>query len=111
LRRTAPPFGSLTIPSCAVAMMSRGFVAAEAAAVDVPVFLAYGARDVSADPAAEPMAFVQAEDVTLIVVPRMAHMHNFASTRHQLWDALSAWATERAVQNTCRRARRCPLPR
>ncbi|CAN7191776.1 hypothetical protein LJR225_000548 [Phenylobacterium sp. LjRoot225] len=100
LRRSAPPFGSLTLPNCVVAMMSPGFVAAEAASVEAPVFLGYGERDVSPDPHAEPGAFPASRDVSLLVVPQMAHMHNFASTRRRLWDALSAWAADRAPRRT-----------
>ena len=96
LRRTAPPFGSLTIPNCVVAMMSPGFVRDDAARIEVPVFLGYGERDVSVNPHAEPGAFTAARDITLFVVPRMAHMHNFAGTRHLLWDRLSAWVADRA---------------
>jgi hypothetical protein len=29
--------------------------------------------------------------VSLCVVERMAHMHNFASTRQVLWDRLHRW--------------------
>jgi pimeloyl-ACP methyl ester carboxylesterase len=94
LRRTTPPFGSLTIPPCVVAMMSRGYVRDEAAVIDVPVLLAFGERDVSPDPQAEPAAFPNAPDISLCVVPRMAHMHNFGSTRALLWDRISDWATD-----------------
>jgi len=92
IRRTVPWFASGTIPNCVVAMMGPGYVREEAAAIDVPVFLAFGERDVSRDPRAEPAAFAAASDITLSIVPRMAHMHNFASTRRLLWDRLSGWA-------------------
>ena len=92
-RRMAPPFGSLTIPPCVIGMMSPGYVRDEAAAIDVPVLLAFGERDVSPDPYAEPAAFPNATDISLCVVPRMAHMHNFGSTRTLLWDRISDWAT------------------
>ena len=29
--------------------------------------------------------------ITLVVIPEMAHMHNFADTRGQLWDRFYAW--------------------
>ncbi|ASG22255.1 hypothetical protein FBZ91_12120 [Nitrospirillum viridazoti] len=92
IRRTAPPFGSLTIPNCVVAMMSPGFVADEAEATRVPVFLGFGERDTSVRPHQEPAAFPNSQDITLSITPTMAHMHNFASTRHLLWNRLSAWA-------------------
>lgn len=100
IRQTAPPFGSLTISPCVIAMMSPGFVRDEAAAIDVPVLLAFGERDTSMDARAEPSAFGQAGDVSVFIVPRMAHMHNFASTRRLLWDRISDWTlmTARAAR-------------
>ncbi|MFP5306178.1 MAG: alpha/beta hydrolase [Gammaproteobacteria bacterium] len=91
IRREVPPFGSATVPNCAIQMLAPGVVSEEAAAIDVPVLIAMGERDVCPRPHAEPSAFVRARDVGLYVVPRMAHMHNFASTRQLLWDRLAAW--------------------
>ena len=92
LRRTVPPFGSGTIPTCALLMMSPGFIAAEAAAITVPVLVGVGERDVCPEPLSEAKAYSRANDVSVYVVPRMAHMHNFASTRQQLWDRLVRWS-------------------
>jgi pimeloyl-ACP methyl ester carboxylesterase len=92
LRKTAPPWGSLTVPPCAVTMMTPGVVAAEARAIEVPVLIGVGERDVCRDPHAEPAAYKGSRDVSLFIVPRMAHMHNFASTRAQLWSRLESWA-------------------
>jgi hypothetical protein len=79
------------VPRCVVAMMSRGYVAEEAASVDVPVFLGFGERDVSEAPHNEPTMFPRATDITVFVVPQMAHMHNFASTRRLLWERSLDW--------------------
>jgi len=92
LRKTVPPFGSATIPTCALLMMSPGLVAPEASAVDVPVLIGVGERDVCPDPWAEPSAYRRSRDITLMVVPAMAHMHNFAGTRALLWDRLVGWS-------------------
>jgi pimeloyl-ACP methyl ester carboxylesterase len=92
LRKTVPPFGSATIPTCAVLMMSPGLVAPEAGAIQVPVFIGVGERDVCPDPWAEPGAYRRSQDITLAVIPHMAHMHNFAGTRARLWDRLLAWS-------------------
>jgi alpha-beta hydrolase superfamily lysophospholipase len=91
-RAPAPPFGSLTIPPCAVTMMSPGVIAREAAAVTVPVLVGVGERDTCPNPLAEPSAYPNSGDVTVYIVPQMAHMHNFASTRAQLWQLIEAWA-------------------
>ncbi|HLZ97861.1 MAG TPA: hypothetical protein VKP66_07905, partial [Steroidobacteraceae bacterium] len=90
-RPPVPPFGSASIPPCAVTMMSPGAIAAEAAAVRVPVFVGVGERDVCPDPRAEPRAYADSPDITLCIVPRMAHMHNFAGTREMLWARLERW--------------------
>lgn len=91
--RTAPgpPWGSLTIPPCATSMLQPGIIAEQAAAVDVPVFVGCGARDVVPDPRAEPAAYASSDDITVLVVPDMAHMHNFARTREALWHRLHRW--------------------
>jgi hypothetical protein len=92
LRKTVPPFGSGTIPTCALQMMSPGFIAEEAASVSVAVLVGVGERDVCPDPLAEARAYASSRDVSVYVVPTMAHMHNFASTRHLLWDRIAGWA-------------------
>ena len=56
-----------------------------------PVFLAFGGTDVSADPHREPAGYPASSDITLTVIPDMAHMHNFADTRTRLWDRFHAW--------------------
>jgi pimeloyl-ACP methyl ester carboxylesterase len=97
LRKINPPFGSATVPPCAVQMMSPGAVRAEAASIDVPVLVGVGERDVCPDPWAEPSAYRASRDVSVFVVPAMAHMHNFAGTRSKLWDRLADWARMLAV--------------
>jgi hypothetical protein len=38
-----------------------------------------------------PAGYPASSDITLVVIPEMAHMHNFADTRRQLWDRFLAW--------------------
>jgi len=90
-RKNPPPWGSSTIPNCGFAMLSPGYVKEEAATIDVPVLCAMGERDVVPDPHAEPSAFRRSRDISICVIPRMAHMHNFASTRTLLWDRIAGW--------------------
>jgi pimeloyl-ACP methyl ester carboxylesterase len=89
----APPWRSATAPACAVAMVSPGTVAAEAAAVTVPVLVGVGERDVVPDPWLEPKAYKSATDVSLFVCRGMAHMHNFARTRERMWARVHAWGS------------------
>jgi pimeloyl-ACP methyl ester carboxylesterase len=88
VRRMAPEWGSLTWPGFGASTMMPGAMADEAARIDVPVLLAMGERDVCHPPAEEVAALKSATDISVLVVPRMAHMHNFATTRTLLWERL-----------------------
>jgi pimeloyl-ACP methyl ester carboxylesterase len=88
VRRAAPAWGSLTWPGFGPSAMLPGAVADEAARIDVPVLLAMGERDVCHPPAEEVAALKAATDISVLVVPQMAHMHNFAVTRTLLWERL-----------------------
>lgn len=88
----AAPWRSRAIPRCAGRLMEPSIVAREAAAVRVPVFLAYGESDVTLEPLADAAMFRSTTDLTLLVVPRMAHMHNFAASRRRLWRRLDEFA-------------------
>jgi pimeloyl-ACP methyl ester carboxylesterase len=92
----APPWGSPP-PPCAIAMLSPGVVSAEAARVDVPVLVGAGERDTVPEPDSEASAYPTA-DVSVFVAPRMAHMHNFASTREVLWRHTHSWGEAIAAQ-------------
>jgi hypothetical protein len=71
--------------------MTPGFAKPFADRITQPVFLAFGDRDVSADPHREPAGYPASSDITLVVTANMAHMHNFADTRRLLWDRFHAW--------------------
>jgi pimeloyl-ACP methyl ester carboxylesterase len=86
-----PPWASATVPACAITMLSPGVVAPEAAVIKVPVLVAVGERDVVPEPRAEPRAYQRSPDVTVSICPRMAHMHNMASTRERFWQRLHSW--------------------
>ncbi len=76
----------------AVEVTTPGFVEDYTSGVDVPVFLAFGAvNDVSPNPYAEPANYSTAPDITLHLVPKSGHCHNFASHRGQLWDRIAKW--------------------
>ena len=92
-----PPWGSATGPACSIWMTSPGVIAAEAAVVAVPVFVGVGERDVVPTPREEPRAYRRSPDISVAVYPRMAHMHNMASTREQLWRRLQSWGDGVAV--------------
>jgi pimeloyl-ACP methyl ester carboxylesterase len=66
--------------------------AAAAAAIDVPVLLAYGATDLSPDPLAEVATYPAAPDITLLRLDRSAHCHNLSPDRHLLTRRMLSWA-------------------
>jgi hypothetical protein len=86
-----PPWGSATIPPAAASMLAPSVVADEAAAIEVPVFIGVGERDVCPNPRSEPASYRSANQIGLCVVERMAHMHNFASSRGVMWERLHQW--------------------
>lgn len=92
----APKFGSVTTPRYAVAMMSPAYMTSDAARIKVPVMMVAGERDTLPDPRREPTAFLNSSDVSVFIVPRMAHMHNFAPTRRLLWQRVADWSMMQA---------------
>ena len=86
-----PIWGSATIPYCARTMLGSGAVAKQASAIEAPVFVGVGETDLVPDPRREPAAYANSPDITVVVFPRMAHMHNFSPSRTLLWDRVSAW--------------------
>jgi pimeloyl-ACP methyl ester carboxylesterase len=71
--------------------MTPGYAKPFAELIESPIFLGWGAVDVSSDPHREPSAYTRSSHVTLSIVEEMAHMHNFADTHERLWEDLLAW--------------------
>ena len=94
VRQTTPVYGSFAIPPCALNFIAPGFLASKAAKISVPVFIGYGDADVLAEPDHEPAAYRSGASLEAARFATMGHMHNFASTRQQLWDKLVAWMQE-----------------
>lgn len=90
-RGSIPQWASATLPGCVDQMASPGIVATEAAAIDVPVLVAVGERDIVPELHAEAAAFPRSVDVSLYCQQGMAHMHNFAGTRTQFWERIASW--------------------
>jgi pimeloyl-ACP methyl ester carboxylesterase len=88
VRQAAAPWASLAYPGYGPSMVLPGAVADVAAGIDVPVLLATGERDLCRPLPEEIATFKAATDLSVLVVPQMAHMHNFAVTRTVLWERL-----------------------
>ena len=71
--------------------MTPGYAKQWADEVASPVFIGFGDADVSSDPRLEPSGYPKSRHITVATFPNMAHMHNFADTREQLWSALDRW--------------------
>jgi pimeloyl-ACP methyl ester carboxylesterase len=98
-----PPWGTPHMPGgpnehSELSPVDDRVVAAPAARITCPVLVAAGERDVCADLHAEPAGYPASSDVTIFALPRSSHMHNFASTREQLWLRIDAWV--RGVTST-----------
>jgi pimeloyl-ACP methyl ester carboxylesterase len=87
------PWASPTMPPVGICMATEGVVASEAAVIDVPVLIGAGERDFVEDPWSEPTGYRSSKDITLVVIPKMAHMHNFAPTRAEMWTQIGAFAS------------------
>ncbi len=75
----------------AVDGMTPGFATPFANRLACPLFLAFGETDITARPRDEPAGYPSSSDITTVVFANMAHMHNFADSRAELWDRFLAW--------------------
>ena len=88
-----PAWASATVPPAAVSMLTPGIVTDAAVAIDVPVLVVAGEIDVNSDLEAERAAYRSAPSVDTWRLERSAHMHNFATTREQLWQRIHQWGS------------------
>jgi alpha-beta hydrolase superfamily lysophospholipase len=79
------------LPIPAAMSMVPGNVAPEAAALDVPVFLGIGERDMVGPTHQVPAAFTGSHDVSLCILPEAGHSHFLFPSRRRLFDRFSRW--------------------
>jgi pimeloyl-ACP methyl ester carboxylesterase len=91
------PWRSRAVPKAASELMLPGVLGRETAAVRSPVFLGYGEEDVTPEPLYDVAAFRSTCDIRLAIIPGMAHMHNFAAPRAELWRRLDGFVREVAA--------------
>lgn len=80
------------LPVPAFRSMIPGNVAAEAAQIEVPVFLGLGTRDMAGPPHEVPAAFRACTDLSLRILEDTGHSHFLFASRGVLFDALADWA-------------------
>ena len=76
--------------------MIRGAIKPEAESIRVPIFFAFGDRDLGGPPQKAPADFVGAPDIRLIVLPNTGHNSFGFSSIDLLCERLSAWAEDQA---------------
>lgn len=76
--------------------ITTGIVTADAAKIDVPIYINLGERDVSPNPHAEPGYYTACRDITLHILPRSGHCQNFATTRVEMYDRIDRWVRDQA---------------
>lgn len=91
LTRAASPL----LPVPALLAMLPGNVAAEAAAIEVPVFIGLGERDMAGPPQEAPLAFSRSRDRILHVLPGAGHSHFLFPARRELFDRLAQYSHEK----------------
>ena len=71
--------------------MIPGASAAELAAIDVPVFVGVGSKDITGPPHLIPGDLPNAHDTTLFVLEGAGHTHHIDALRAELWHRVVAW--------------------
>ncbi len=71
--------------------MIPGSCAPECAAVDVPVFLALGDRDMAGPPHQIPADYPASPDITLVVLSATGHAHFLFPSRRHLFERVTQW--------------------
>jgi alpha-beta hydrolase superfamily lysophospholipase len=79
------------LPIPAAMSMVPGNVAPEAAALDVPVFLGIGERDMVGRTHQVPAAFTGSHDVSLCILPEAGHSHFLFAARTRLFERMARW--------------------
>ncbi len=74
--------------------LTVGYSAEFAGRVECPVFLCFGDHDIPEEPRDDVSFYRASNDITLLILEKAAHCHNFSSNRTVLWDRLGVWATQ-----------------
>ena len=80
--------------------MMPGNVSAEAAMMDVPLFLGLGERDMAGPPHATPQNFPACYDLTLNVVPGAGHHPFVTPAAGRLFERMGGWLAQQAAASS-----------
>ena len=78
--------------------MIPGSCAPECAAVDTPVLLVFGDRDMAGPPHEAPASYPRSPEVTLLVLPATGHAHFLFPARAQLFERVAKWCHALSVR-------------
>jgi pimeloyl-ACP methyl ester carboxylesterase len=84
--------GTELLSTAGLYSMIPGSTREEAAALDVPVFLGIGDRDICGPPHAVPACFPRSRDIQLLVLPDTGHTHFVFQSARALYARIHAWA-------------------
>ena len=84
--------GAVMLATPGLFSMIPGAFGPEAAAIDVPLFLAIGDQDIAGVPHQAPASFPGARDITLLILPNTGHTHFAFATAPRLFRRLLDWA-------------------
>jgi len=82
---------SALLAVCGLASMLK-LVGPDVAALDVPVLVGVGERDITVDVRQTAPSLAACPDITLYVLPGAGHNHNIAPNRTALWERVAVWA-------------------
>ena len=91
LTRRLRTIGTALYAAGATTSMTRGGFAKEAAAIDVPLFFAFGDHDIGAPPEEVPQDYASAPDIEMMVLEQTGHNSFAFPTIAQLCDRLAEW--------------------
>lgn len=93
-RRAISAIRTELLTVCGMFSMIPGAWKREAAAIDVPVLLAFGDDDLCKRPYDVPSCFTSSPDVTLHVLQHTGHNHFAFASRGKLFERIDQWAQE-----------------
>ena len=78
----------------AVDFVIRSLGERSAGEIDVPALVGFGRAELSGDAERERGSYPRCPELTIKVFEAMGHLHNFATSRAQLWAAIASWASQ-----------------
>jgi hypothetical protein len=85
---------AVEFPPCAGRMNEPGVLAVAASAIEEPVFVMMGERDLRLADSDEVRPYSRSRDVVYFELAASGHCHNLASTRREAWSKIGDWCED-----------------